>query len=267
MAHPKSLIERFLTEFISSEDLIFDSLDENGRAGVAVLLDKVNNPANDACLEIIGLRSDVNQAELISNFISLSLARTPTAKNGVQLALPQGFPLDSLSNSQQLDHYYDVYNMERSELASVKEETFPQVVAAQSSDSQSIYQVLCRSFEKNPDTSIPDFKSWTRGFLGSPRSHFFAWREGNQIIGFTNLIQDEDTNAVEIRTIGVLPDFQGRGIGHKLLKFSLRKSHELGCTRCHLSVALTNQKALKLYQSVGFKVVEKSSCYRVALRK
>jgi ribosomal protein S18 acetylase RimI-like enzyme len=53
-------------------------------------------------------------------------------------------------------------------------------------------------------------------------------------------------------TMGVLPDFQGQGVGSKLLEESIRWSKAQGLTRLELFVFATNHKAQNIYQKFGF---------------
>ncbi len=56
----------------------------------------------------------------------------------------------------------------------------------------------------------------------------------------------------ELLRIGVLPQFQGAGIGHRLLQSSIKALHELGTKRLLLEVRQSNCAAIRLYKSLGF---------------
>ncbi|QJD72214.1 ribosomal protein S18-alanine N-acetyltransferase [Marinobacterium sp. LSUCC0821] len=56
----------------------------------------------------------------------------------------------------------------------------------------------------------------------------------------------------ELLRIGVLPQFQGAGIGHRLLQSSINVLHELGTKRLLLEVRQSNIAAIRLYKSLGF---------------
>lgn len=55
-------------------------------------------------------------------------------------------------------------------------------------------------------------------------------------------------------TIGVLPEFHGRGIGSVLMKEALDWCTEQGIKRIELFVFRNNEKAIKLYEKFGFVV-------------
>lgn len=264
--YPKSLVRRFLTELISNQNLVFDLHDQKGRVSAAVLLDKINNPANDACLEILGLRSDAEPAALLSQFFTLAKAWTPKSRSGFQVGLPDDPSISGeLLQQHGLVHYYDTFEMQHSNLQLAPRSDCAEIVNAMSDDADEIYKVLCKSFAKNPDTSIPERDPWKARFLKSPKTHFYLWREANKILGFATLIEDDDGGETEIHTIGVLPEYRGKGIGQQLLHYCLNRSFDLGFKQCQLTVAVTNKKALDLYLRAGFRMTEKFICYRVEL--
>ncbi|MGZ3745185.1 MAG: GNAT family N-acetyltransferase [Pseudobdellovibrionaceae bacterium] len=266
--YPKPLVRRFLTELISSQDLVFDFHDRKGRVSAAVLLDKVNNPANDACLEVLGLRSDFEPAALLTKFIKLAKERTPKGRAGFQVGLPENTPISSkFLKEHGLTHYYDTFEMQQSKLQTAPRSSHDEIVDATSNEVDEVYKVLCESFAKNPDTSIPEISTWKLGFLKSPKSHFYLWRDAKKILGFSTLIEDEAGHETEIRTIGVLPEHRGKGIGRHLLNYCLNRTFDLGFKSCHLTVAVTNKKALDLYLRAGFEITEKFMCYRMELQK
>ena len=97
---------------------------------------------------------------------------------------------------------------------------------------------------------------------------------------------DEDTDmlmiAVEDKTIGkvrvkredgeswiygfcILPEYQGKGIGRKVLREVVKGQSELGYS-VHLEVETKNAHALKLYESVGFKAVHAQDYYAYQMK-
>lgn len=57
---------------------------------------------------------------------------------------------------------------------------------------------------------------------------------------------------VNIHDFAVLPDYQGRGIGHAMLAEVERLARERGCCRVTLEVHDTNKGAKRLYSQTGF---------------
>jgi ribosomal protein S18 acetylase RimI-like enzyme len=264
--YPTSLVRRFLTELISSQSLILDLHDQDGRISAAVLLDKVNNPERDACLEILGMRPGENNAIIIAQFIEFAKKQTPPKFSGFQIGLHDSFMLADFVKQQGLQHNYDTYEMLLSNLSDIQSVSQKEIVDASYEDGPEIYEVLCDSFKQNPDTSIPVENDWIAGFLRSPKSHFYIWRDGGKILGFANLVEEENGQETEVRTIGVLPECRGKSLGRHLLQHCLSQSFQLGYNKCRLTVAVKNEAALGLYLKAGFMTVDKYSCYRMELR-
>jgi len=65
-----------------------------------------------------------------------------------------------------------------------------------------------------------------------------------------------DHRRLYIHHMGVLPEYQNRGIGKALLTEALQIAHELGY-QAKLEVFETNEKALHLYYSFGFENLER----------
>lgn len=71
------------------------------------------------------------------------------------------------------------------------------------------------------------------------------------VVGYLGIMwfqQDAD-----VQTVGVLPEFQGRGYGRELMVFLLRRVRELGVTNVLLEVREDNLVARNLYAALGFR--------------
>ncbi len=55
--------------------------------------------------------------------------------------------------------------------------------------------------------------------------------------------------------MGILPEFRGQGLGKSLVMKALIGFHESGMKRVSLEVTSENEKAIELYQSLGFKII------------
>lgn len=260
---PNTLIRRFVNELISSRQKIFDLHDRYGRLAAAVLLDRVQNPGNDACLEVLGMRSDADSAEVFSRVIEWARQQTPAERSGFQLGVPADSSLDEeFFRRHQLVPYFQTFEMYCTDFSHIRQDNNREIRLATSNDADSIYNILREAFVNNPDTSIPEMNSWKTGFLRSSLSRFYVWDEFGEILGFVNIIlSDETASDVEVRTLGVLPKSQGRGIGKRLLNFCLYQAKLLNTTACHLTVAVANQRALDIYLKAGFFSKDRYICY------
>ena len=82
--------------------------------------------------------------------------------------------------------------------------------------------------------------------------HVYLLTEGDETVGFAWLHHPEPKKA-EIEPIGIVPERQGRGYGRFFLNEILQRQKGEGKTAVSLGVWESNQSAISLYQSVGFK--------------
>jgi ribosomal protein S18 acetylase RimI-like enzyme len=94
---------------------------------------------------------------------------------------------------------------------------------------------------------------------------FLALRE-DEPVGVVLTVQEADgSSTVEIETLGVVPEAQGKGLGRALLTTALCAAAQAGFHAADLSVSTTNQRALGLYESVGFTLDEARVCWQKEL--
>jgi ribosomal-protein-alanine N-acetyltransferase len=65
----------------------------------------------------------------------------------------------------------------------------------------------------------------------------------------------------QIMKIAVLPDWQQRGLGRRLMKAMMDHALLNGCTEMTLEVKQKNHQALKLYRHLGFEMIGKREQY------
>lgn len=68
-----------------------------------------------------------------------------------------------------------------------------------------------------------------------------------------------------IREVQVLEDFQGKGIGRKLIVDAIERLKALGVQEVFLATADTNSVAKSLYESIGFTQFQKQIQYRLKI--
>ena len=69
-----------------------------------------------------------------------------------------------------------------------------------------------------------------------------------------------------LSNVAVLPGFQGRGLGARLLAFAEEQARELQITRCSLCVDMDNTSARRLYERTGYHVCH-AQFYRQAAER
>lgn len=57
----------------------------------------------------------------------------------------------------------------------------------------------------------------------------------------------------EITNVVVAPDYRKKGIARKMMEYMLDRAKEIGIGDCTLEVRVSNQPAIRLYESLGFK--------------
>ena len=70
----------------------------------------------------------------------------------------------------------------------------------------------------------------------------------------------------ELRIVGRLPAYRGRGLGPRLVAEGLRLLAEAGAGDVDLQVEADNERALDLYRRFGFEVVARTPVFALALR-
>lgn len=85
-------------------------------------------------------------------------------------------------------------------------------------------------------------------------------RESSRIVGYVGLIVEGGVGG--IGPLAVHPDFQRRGLGEAMLRWSLAWLHQQGIRRARLGVRADNAKAIALYRKSGFAVGQRGLSYR-----
>ena len=88
-----------------------------------------------------------------------------------------------------------------------------------------------------------------RDTIASSGHHLMSLREG-RAVGFllSSFVLDE----AQLLLIGVSPDWQGVGVGGQLLKELINRSQDQGRKLIYLEVRSGNERAIRLYRSLGF---------------
>lgn len=98
-------------------------------------------------------------------------------------------------------------------------------------------------------------KSWQRS-LDSKNETYLGAFDGNKLIGQIHF-RGMDQNHPWIKHVGkfgmfILKDYWGHGIGTELIKAMIDFAKEIGIKRIEATVRSKNERALKLYEKIGF---------------
>ncbi len=260
-------IKEFINMLTTSSDLVFDLYySHNNRIAVAVLIDNIKNKGNNACLEFVGLDRNCDFEKVYSLVIQLAKTRLPKTLLGIEITLHESLiEIIKLVLDEGFTSYYDTYEM----ICNIKELTnmlqSECISSLTENDFAEYYDVIVQSFKDNPEMSIPSFDEWKSMCRDPLTSQTLLYREVDKIVGFINLEMDLNNSSAEIRTVGVMPNERGKGIGRKLLSYGLSYLSQRQINTCHLTVATQNMNALNLYKDLEFLAINhyKVFCWKV----
>ena len=99
----------------------------------------------------------------------------------------------------------------------------------------------------------------TRAFISSVRASagvHVVMIASDEIIGWCDIVPHsyEGMKHVGRLGMGIRRDFRGRGFGQKLLAVAVQKAFSSGIERIELEVFASNQSAIRLYETSGFRL-------------
>lgn len=92
------------------------------------------------------------------------------------------------------------------------------------------------------------------------KEYIYLFFEDNEIIG-ASMVKN-----AEIDLLFVNIKYQGKGYGKKILEFTVNRGLEQNTTGVNLNALASNEKALKLYKNIGFKVVQAQDARRLVIK-
>ncbi len=101
--------------------------------------------------------------------------------------------------------------------------------------------------------SVPWSENGFFSFLLRNDTLFLVAEEEGSIVGYCGAVMV--INEGDITNVAVSPNRQGRGIGRQLVQAMIQRTQDKGVTQLHLEVRASNQRAISLYQSLGFERV------------
>lgn len=225
------------------------------------ITDSVSGPAVEVAVHPIargqGIATElVHQAEQLTGGQPIRLWAHGTGTTAYQLANTLGY-----------HKVRELWQMRRSLFASLPEVVLPEGIEIRSfdigQDESAWLRVNAEIFKTHPDQG-----NWTPRDLEvrmsekwfDPNGFFLAINAENQIVGFhwTKVHgghRHDDHQHPEIGeayVLGVLPEYQGTGLGRALTIKGLEHLRDQGVPAVMLYVEADNIRAIKLYESVGF---------------
>jgi ribosomal protein S18 acetylase RimI-like enzyme len=136
----------------------------------------------------------------------------------------------------------------------------------QKSDLASIRRITWQSWISTYSSFIPenDLRSYfdihytEESFLsmfGDPLTQGFVAEMDDQIAGYVRLFFNRDENRLYVPSLYFLPEFQGQGMGKRLLEAAEGYAKEKHLDELWIGVMVKNRQALVFYRKVGFQFV------------
>ena len=82
-----------------------------------------------------------------------------------------------------------------------------------------------------------------------------AAESGATVIAYAGLLCPPGSGEADVQTIAVVPDARSAGLGRRLMNELLQTAEERRARRIFLEVRADNERALKLYTSLGFEEI------------
>jgi len=82
----------------------------------------------------------------------------------------------------------------------------------------------------------------------------YGYMCNEEMVGFLSLYKDNGT--MNISDIVILPEYQNRGMGSRLMQFAIEKAEELYCNRIALGMVYDNIPLRQWYEKRGFQTVK-----------
>ncbi|MFX3672965.1 MAG: GNAT family N-acetyltransferase [Paenisporosarcina sp.] len=124
-----------------------------------------------------------------------------------------------------------------------------------SDEHESLTRILMDAFE-DTEGEVQTLMTFNQS---DPRRHVFVANKDGETVGTVTVVEGEDT--LWVTALATSPELQGQGIGSSILRFVLGEAGRRGVKTVMLDVEVDNDKALSLYEKVGFSPVMQVDYY------
>ena len=262
-----ALIRRLVLELASDPQGVFVLADDAGPVLVASLIDRGENGADAAMLEVIGV-SGIGPAVPREAFAELVIAPAVAfARAGVRSAIHLPLVKDwarvegaaEVLRAAGFAPQYDYLTMRRPATAAPPPPPAPlpagwrwETVDATRADAAGVdaaHAALHEAFRDSPSFMLSPLPLFRRA-VASGASLFRALLDGEELAGLVQVATAARDH--ELRTVARRPAWRGRGLGPRLVAEGLRLLHEHAARDVELSVEAPNERAWTLYRRFGF---------------
>jgi ribosomal protein S18 acetylase RimI-like enzyme len=270
----EGLLRLLLLELTSDPAGVFVIHDRDGIVLAATVVDRAPNGVGAAGLETLGVRAPLPAAIFARLVVEPAVAFVRAgACRALHVPLSPAHLLADGAERALSDagfaHAFDTFEMRRP--ASVRSAP-PEPLSPPDAWSwttldgtraDEAHAALAEIFRGAPSANLMPVADFRRGVT----SGAVRWRvllHGDRIAGLVRPVSHGDRG--ELRIVGRLPAYRGRGLGPHLVAEGLRELAEAGAGDVDLHVEAANERALGLYRRFGFEVMARTPVFALTLR-
>ena len=120
-------------------------------------------------------------------------------------------------------------------------------------NNKTVGMIICYPVSLMKKLALPTFRQLMKlrafSLIGHSITHI------KELLSIISLNEGRD-GEYHIGTVATLPGSQGHGIGTKLINFAEEQAKQNHYDKCSLTVKKENEQALKLYEKLGFQIVD-----------
>jgi hypothetical protein len=267
--HSESLVRRMLTKMVSDPDGLILLKRGPRLISVAATLDTVGNATGAAVLEWLFLESSETSSRVVELTLHAAMAfGRRVGRRRVEIELyPRIQHLSEEFRRLGLTKSYTMVKMCRDQEGALPEFD-PPVGCVWTTLSEPImelyYKTLQECFVGIPGFHLPqELEAFETSQLAMSIPVELLM-EADRIAGFASAVFVPPDRGI-VALIGRHPDWKGRSLGPCLLRRSMAMSAARGATVFSLSVAVNNERALRLYREHGFRLECEHPVYGIDL--
>ncbi len=100
---------------------------------------------------------------------------------------------------------------------------------------------------------LPVIRKFVLDNIRAGNPAFVAVKDG-RVVGWCDICRMDRPVYLHVGVLGmgILKEFRGQGLGRRLILAALQRAREVGIERVELTVYVSNKRAIRLYESVGF---------------
>jgi len=264
---------RLLLDLTSGAGGVFVIADGDGIRLASTVVDRTRNAANSANLEMLVVRARIAAPEFIRLVIEPAVAFARAGdRRALHVTLPPSLlPADGIGEAllgAGFAHAYDIFEMTRPRSAAPVAPLDPlppgwSWTTLDAARVDAAHAALAEMFRDALATNLLPLADF-RQAVESGAARWRVLQDSDRIAGLVRAVLHGDRG--ELRILGRVPAYRGRGLGPRIVAEGLRQLQEGGAGDVDLSVEAVNESALDLYVRFGFEIVGRTQVFALTLR-